>query len=58
MVFVSILFYVYSCSAIVQVGLVKHDIACVFIASAAEGFMSVAILLPLAEPHSFIILVN
>jgi hypothetical protein len=61
MVFVSILFYVYFCSAIVQVGpvwLVNCDIACVLVTIAAEGFMSVAIVLSLAEPHSYIILVN
>lgn len=61
MVFVSTLFCVYLCSTIVQIGLVwlvNCDIECVFVMSAAEGFMNVTIVLPLAEPHFYIILVN
>jgi hypothetical protein len=54
-VFVSIILCVDSCSVVVEVGLAcldRHDIVYVLLTSSAKGLMSVALELPLAEPHS------
>jgi hypothetical protein len=59
-VFMSMVFYIYSFSKAEQVELncLLSMILCVLVISSDKGLINVAVLLPLADPHSYVILAN